>query len=54
VINGVLAPPLIVSVVLLASDRSVMGEHANSPLLRLPGWTTAILMAAASVAMFIT
>jgi NRAMP (natural resistance-associated macrophage protein)-like metal ion transporter len=54
VINGVLAPPLIVLVVLLTSDRSVMGEHANSPLLRLLGWTTAILMAAASVAMFIT
>ena len=54
VTNGVLAPPLIVLVVLLTSDPRVMGEHANSPLLRLLGWTTAALMAAAGAAMFIT
>jgi NRAMP (natural resistance-associated macrophage protein)-like metal ion transporter len=53
VINGVLAPPLVVLVVLLTSDRRVMGEHVNSPLLRLLGWATAVIMAAASVAMFI-
>ena len=53
VINGVLSPPLVVLVVLLTSDRSVMGEHDNSPLLRLLGWATAVIMAAASLAMFI-
>jgi Mn2+/Fe2+ NRAMP family transporter len=37
----------------LTSDRRVMGEHVNSPLLRLLGWATAVIMAAASVAMFI-
>lgn len=31
-INGVLAPPLIVLVVLLSSDRAVMGKHVSSPL----------------------
>lgn len=54
VTNGVLAPPLIVLVVLLTSDPGVMGEHANPPLLRLLGWATAALMAAAGVAMFVT
>lgn len=54
VTNGVLAPPLIVLVVLLTSDPKVMGEHANPPLLRLLGWATAAVMAAAAVAMFMT
>jgi NRAMP (natural resistance-associated macrophage protein)-like metal ion transporter len=54
VINGVLAPPLIVLVVLLTSDRKVMGKRVNSPLLRWLGWATAIIMAAASIAMIFT
>jgi len=54
VTNGVLAPPLIVLVVLLTNDPKVMGKHANRPLLRVLGWATAALMAAAAVAMFMT
>jgi Mn2+/Fe2+ NRAMP family transporter len=51
VVNGVLAPPLIVLVVLLTSDPKVMGEHVNSPLLRFLGWITAGIMALASAVM---
>ncbi|MBI3767320.1 MAG: Nramp family divalent metal transporter [Deltaproteobacteria bacterium] len=54
VVNGVLAPPLVVLVVLLTSDATIMGERRNGPLLRTLGWTTAAVMAAASVAMFLT
>jgi NRAMP (natural resistance-associated macrophage protein)-like metal ion transporter len=54
VVNGVLAPPLIVLVTLLTSDKKVMGKHTNSPLLRGLGWTTAAIMTAAAVAMFLT
>jgi NRAMP (natural resistance-associated macrophage protein)-like metal ion transporter len=54
VINGVLAPPLIVLVVLLTSDPKVMGDRVNSPLLRTLGWVTAGVMAFAAVAMFVT
>jgi len=53
VINGVLAPPLIVLVTLLTSDKKVMGNCANGPLLRWLGWITAAVMAIASVAMLI-
>jgi len=52
VLNGLLAPPLIVLLVLLTSDRSLMGEHANPPILRWLGWLTALVMTAAAVAMF--
>lgn len=54
VVNGVLAPPLIVLVVLLTSDRKVMGDRVNPPLLRILGWFTAAVMAFAAAAMFVT
>ena len=54
VLNGVLAPPLIVLVVLLTSSRKVMGDRVNSRLLKWLGWTTAAVMAVAAVAMFVT
>lgn len=52
VANGVLAPPLIVLVVLLTSDRRVMGDRVSPPLLRWAGWITAGVMSAAAIAMF--
>ena len=40
VVNGVLAPPLILLIVLLTSSREVMGDRVNSPLLKIFGWIT--------------
>jgi NRAMP (natural resistance-associated macrophage protein)-like metal ion transporter len=54
VLNGMLAPPLIVLVVLLTSSKKVMGERTNPPLLKWLGWTTAVIMIAATVAMIAT
>ena len=54
VVNGVLAPPLIVLVVLLTSDPKVMGTRVNGRLLRLLGWTTAVVMAVAAAVMMLT
>ena len=54
VINGILAPPLIVLVVRLTSDRRVMGGRVNPPLLSALGWLTAAIMALATLAMVVT
>jgi NRAMP (natural resistance-associated macrophage protein)-like metal ion transporter len=54
VLNGALAPPLLVLVVLLTSRADVMGEHRNGPLLRCLGWTCAAVMALATVVMLVT
>jgi NRAMP (natural resistance-associated macrophage protein)-like metal ion transporter len=54
VLNGVLAPPLIVLVVLLTSNPAIMGTRASEPLLRALGWTTAAIMTAAGIGMFVT
>src|SRR5437016_711679 len=54
VVNGILAPPLIVLVVLLTSDPKVMGARVNGRSLRLLGWTTAVVMAVAAAVMMVT
>jgi Mn2+/Fe2+ NRAMP family transporter len=54
ILNGVLAPPLIVILLLLTSNRSIMGSRSNSRWLAGLGWTTVVVMTAASIAMFAT
>jgi len=54
VLNGVLAPPLIVIVLLLTSNPAVMGSRSNPRWLAALGWITVFVMTAASIAMFAT
>jgi Mn2+/Fe2+ NRAMP family transporter len=54
VVNGALAPPLILLVILLTSNRRVMGERVNPPVLRVLGWITFMLMSAASIGMLVS
>jgi NRAMP (natural resistance-associated macrophage protein)-like metal ion transporter len=54
VLNGALAPPLLVLVVLLTSRADVMGEHRNGALLRWLGWTCAAVMLISTVIMLMT
>jgi NRAMP (natural resistance-associated macrophage protein)-like metal ion transporter len=53
VINGVVAVPLTVLIVLLGSRASVLGAYTVSRTSRLLGWITALLMACASVGMLL-
>src|SRR5215471_16023768 len=53
VLNGALAPPLILLVVLLTSNRRVMGERVNSSVLRILGWITFVLMSVATLGMLV-
>ena len=53
VINGVLAPPLILLVLLLTADRSVMGEAVNSRLLATLGWATLLVMTVAAFGLLV-
>jgi NRAMP (natural resistance-associated macrophage protein)-like metal ion transporter len=53
ILNGMLAPPLVIIVVLLTSDRKVMGARVNSPLMRILGWICALIMSAAAFALLL-
>jgi NRAMP (natural resistance-associated macrophage protein)-like metal ion transporter len=54
VINGLLAPPLILLVILLTSNHKVMGKRVSPPLLRYLGWATFGVMTAAAAGMIFT
>jgi NRAMP (natural resistance-associated macrophage protein)-like metal ion transporter len=54
VINGVLAPPLIVVIMLVSNSRKVMGKRTNGKLTNFLGWGTAVIMTAAAIGMFVT
>jgi NRAMP (natural resistance-associated macrophage protein)-like metal ion transporter len=54
ILNGILAPPLVIMVVLLTSDRRVMGQRVNSFGMRLLGWTCAVIMSAAALALLLS
>ena len=54
VVNGVVAAPFLVVVMLVSSDRKIMGEDVNGKAARVLGWTTTALMAAGAIAFFVT
>jgi NRAMP (natural resistance-associated macrophage protein)-like metal ion transporter len=53
VINGVLAPPLILIVLLLTGDRAVMGDAVNSRLVAVLGWLAFAVMTAAALGLVV-
>jgi NRAMP (natural resistance-associated macrophage protein)-like metal ion transporter len=54
VINGVLAPPLLILIMLIANNRAIMGKRANGWVSNLLGWFTAVVMGAAAIALLLT
>jgi len=54
VINGVVAVPLIFIILLIGSNRRIMGEYTSGFWSNLFGWITFLAMAAAAVLMFAT
>lgn len=54
IINGVVAPPILVLLALLARDRRVMGEHRSGALSNALVWIATTLMAAAAVLLVAT
>ena len=53
VINGVLSAPLMAVIMLVSTNRRVMGRLTLPPLMRVGGWLTAGLMLAASLGFFL-
>jgi Mn2+/Fe2+ NRAMP family transporter len=53
VINGVVAVPLMVVIILLVSKKSVMGNYTASRPIVILGWIATAIMGLAAVRMFI-
>jgi Mn2+/Fe2+ NRAMP family transporter len=54
VINGFLAPPLLVVIMLIANNRKVMKDRVNGRWTNILGWTTTVVMFVAAVALVLT
>jgi len=54
VVNGVVAVPIMVMMVLMAARRDVMGNFVLGPVLKAMGWLATAVMALAAIGMFAT
>jgi NRAMP (natural resistance-associated macrophage protein)-like metal ion transporter len=54
VINGVVAPPLLVVVMLISNNKHILGKRVNGMWTNIIGWLAAVIMFAAAVGMFLT
>ena len=53
VLNGVIAVPIMIAMMIVASRRSEMGDFVASPWQRIFGWLATAVMAFAAIAMFV-
>ncbi len=54
VLNGIVAAPLLVLVMLVSNDRRALGDRINGRLLNVLGWATTLVMAIAAVGLIVT
>jgi len=54
IINGFLAPPLLVAIMLVANNRHIMGDRVNGRWSNILGWTTTVVMFVAALALVLT
>ncbi len=54
VINGIVAPFVLCFIVLISSNRKVMGEWVNKPYVTAIGWLTTAVMAVAGIAAIVS
>jgi Mn2+/Fe2+ NRAMP family transporter len=54
VINGVVAVPLMIVMMLMGSQSKVMGDFTMPLPLKIFGWLATVTMAAAAIVMFVT
>jgi NRAMP (natural resistance-associated macrophage protein)-like metal ion transporter len=54
VINGVAAAPFLFVVMLVSSNKPIMGDYVNGKAAKILGWLTAVIMAVAAIALFAT
>jgi NRAMP (natural resistance-associated macrophage protein)-like metal ion transporter len=54
VLNGLLAPPLLILVMLMSSNPKVMRDRVNGRVATVLGWTTTVVMFLAAIALALT
>jgi Mn2+/Fe2+ NRAMP family transporter len=52
-VNGVIVVPIMAVMMIVASQRKIMGDFVAATWQRVLGWVATAIMAAAAVAMFV-
>lgn len=52
VLAGIVAPPLLVLIILISSNKEIMGEYVNSLFTQIIGWGAVVVMSASVIFMF--
>lgn len=53
-LNGLLAPPLMVMIILIANNKEILGKYVNGKLSNILGWIITLIMGAMSILYFVT
>jgi len=54
VVNGVLLPPILIFMVLIASKKSIMGEYANTKFFNVISWTFTLILVLLSLLLLLS
>ncbi|KGK86658.1 Mn transporter [Desulfosporosinus sp. HMP52] len=54
VVNGVLLPPILIFMVLIASKKSIMGEYVNSTFFNIIAWTFTLILVLLSLLLLLS
>ncbi len=54
ILNGLAAPPLLIMIMLIGSNRKIMGRHTTGQVELIVGWMTVMVMSVAAIALLIT
>jgi Mn2+/Fe2+ NRAMP family transporter len=53
-LNGLLLPIILSAIVLLSSNKELMGEHANGRLFKAVAWVMTLMISTISIVLLIT
>jgi NRAMP (natural resistance-associated macrophage protein)-like metal ion transporter len=54
IVNGIAAAPFLIAVMLVSSDRGIMGDYRNGRLATTVGWLTTLIMTVGAILVFAT
>ena len=54
ILNGMIAPPLLVLILLISNNKKIMGKYVNGPLSNILGWMITAIMAVAGIAVLVS
>lgn len=54
IVNGIMAPPLMIMILLISNKESIMGKHTNSLFSNIVGWMITVIMSGAALTLLIS